>query len=111
MEHTHGLRDIVCDLSTKKACEDRYSDWQAMQQVLLAYRVALRGDAPRYRKESSVFAQLVGYIAGDRESLDNKDGTASAAPFTKRILAAIDRVIVGGAAGYNLYTPSGEKEA
>lgn len=101
--HSHWEGGPPCDLSTKKACDDRLADWAAMQQVLLAYRIVMDGRAKAYTKDKSLVGQLVLYIAGLKESLDNKDGTPSEAASTKRIVAAVARVVAGDLPGYNLY--------
>jgi len=88
------------------ASANHYADWQAMQQVILAYNVVVGGRAGSYKKEQSLFAQLVQLIAGDRESLDNKDGTPSGSAFTQRVLAAIERLKQSDLPEYNLYMPA-----
>ena len=89
--HIHRDGGDTCKLPTKKACDDAYADWQAMQQVRLAAYVIAQNRSGDYRKDKSVFGQLVQLMAGDRESLDNKDGTAASAPFTRRILSALNK--------------------
>lgn len=111
--HTHWEGGPVCDLPTKKACDDRKADWDAMQQVILAYNVVVRGDSARYRREKSVLGQLVRYITGEQEDIMNDDGNPSQAPGVLRLRAAIERVKAGDLPVYTLYTPSTgqEKEA
>lgn len=103
--HTHWEGGPVCDLPTKKACDDRKQDWDAMQQVILAFNIVQRGDIRSYRKEKSVFAQLVRYIAGEQGDIMNDDGNASQAPWVLRLRAAIERVKAGDLPSYNLYEP------
>lgn len=100
--HSHYEGGPPCDLSTKKACDERFADWQAMQQVLLAYLIVSEGRAKQYKKDDTQFGQLVQYIAGERESITNADGNASEAPWVKRLMAAIERVIAGDLPVYNL---------
>ena len=110
--HTHREGGPVCDLPTKKACDERFQDWQAMQQVILAYNIAARGETKPYRKDKSLFGQLIRYIAGEQGDIMNDDGNSSQAPFTIRVRGAIERVIAGDLPGCNLYEPtSGQKEA
>lgn len=106
MAHSHWEGGPPCDLSTKKACEDRYADWQAMQQVLLAYNAVIGGRGADYKKESSQFAQLVQWLAGDREDIMNEDGNPSQAPWVVRLRAAVERVRSGDLPGYTMYTPA-----
>lgn len=96
-----------CDLSTKKACEERFADWQAMQQVILAHNVVARAQgAPVRRDGNSVFDQLVLVIAGQRATITNGDGVQSEAAFTRRILAALERYRAEGPGpGRHLYQP------
>jgi hypothetical protein len=104
--HTHRDGGPVCDLPTKKACEDRKAAWDAMQQVILAYNIALRGETKPYRREKTALAQLVRYIAGEQEDIMNDDGNASQAPWVLRLRAAIERFKAGDLPEYNLYEPS-----
>lgn len=90
-----------CDLHTKKACEDRYADWQAMQQVLLAYSIALRGNR---LKEDNVLSQLVDVIGGHKEYITTKEGNPNATTWVARLYAAMERVKSGELPGYTLYT-------
>lgn len=86
-----------------KACDDRYADWQAMQQVIAAYNVVVSNRWKAYRKEKSAFAQLVLWLAGDRTDIMNDDGNPSQAPWVIRLRAAIRRVIAGEVPRYTLY--------
>jgi len=78
-----------------------------MQQVLLAYRIALSGNIKGYRKDKGQFAQLVKVIAGEQADFMNEDGNPSQAAWVVRLRAAIERVKAGDLPSYNLYTPSG----
>jgi|GEM_PF-2630640 len=106
MSHAHWVGGPTCDLPTKRACEDRYADWQAMQQALLAYNIALAGRTKPFRKDNGQLAQLVQFIAGEREFITNADGNPSEAPWVRRMLDAIERVKSGDLQGYNLYMPA-----
>ena len=103
MGHTHQPGGPDSEMRTKKLCDDRYTDWQAMQQVLLAYKLALSGQAKRFRKSKTVFDQLVCYIAGEQEEIVNDDGNPNMNPWVIRLRAAIERVSSGDLPGYNLY--------
>ena len=105
MGHKHQPGGPDCDMATKKACDDRKASWDAMQQVILAYNVVIRGDVRRYRKEKSVVGQLVRYIAGEQEDIMNDDGNPSLAPWVVRLRAAIERVKSGDIPVYCLYEP------
>lgn len=94
-----------------KAADNVYADWQAMQTVLLAYKVAVTG---RRIKEGNHFAQLVDIMLGHREFIVNKDGNPNETAEVARLYAAIERVKAGDLPGYTLYTlPEGpaHKEA
>lgn len=101
--HTHIEGGPACSFRTKKDCEENYADWQAFQQVLLAYRIALSGATKPYRKDKGVMAQLVQYIAGERDEIVNEDGNPSQQPFVRRLRAAIARFKAGDIPAYNLY--------
>lgn len=107
----HKVAHAVCPYGAAnwsdcdKAAKEVYSDWQAMQQVILAYNVAARGDTKRWRKDSGAFAQLVLYIAGEREEMLNDDGNPSQAPWVMRLRAAIERFKAGDLPVYNQVTP------
>lgn len=104
--HTHGEHDLVCDLPSKKACDDRFADWQAMQQVILAARIA-RGDRVAMfsgrRGDKSIIGQLVRVMLDEQADIMNEDGNPSEAPWAKRLRAAMARVRDEGLPGYNLY--------
>jgi hypothetical protein len=76
-----------------------------MQQVILAFNIAIRGETKSYRKEKTQFAQLVRYISGEQDDIMNEDGNRSLAPWVVRLRAAIERVKAGELPGYNLYEP------
>lgn len=106
-QHTHRPEGPVCDLPTKKACDDRYADWQAMQQVQLAYRLATGDRVAAFsgrRGDKTIIGQLVRVLIGEQETLLNADGNPSEAPWSKRLLAAIERVKAGDLPRYTLYT-------
>lgn len=105
MGHKHQDGGPTCDLPTKKACDDRYADWQAMQQVILAYNIAGSGDTRAYRKEKSVLARLVLYISGESHDILNDEGNPNLSPWVVRIRRAIERFAAGDLPGYNLYEP------
>lgn len=90
-----------CDKATTAA----YTDWQAMQQVILAYNVVVGGRAGAFRKEESAFAQLVKLIAGEREDIMNDDGNPSQSVFVIRLRDAIERFKAGDLPVYNLVEP------
>lgn len=89
--HSHWEGGPPCDLPTKKACDDRHADWQAAQQVALAARIAREGRAQAFRKDRGVFAQLVLVMAGEQPTILNGDGNESENPFTRRLLAMVER--------------------
>jgi hypothetical protein len=107
----HKIAHPVCEWAAAnwgdcdKARAVVYADWQAMQQVILAYNVCMTGDTTKYRKEKSQFAGLVQYINGDVEEMLNDDGNPSVAPFVVRLRAAIERFKAGDLPAYNLYQP------
>lgn len=86
-----------------KARDSAYTDWQAMQQVILAYNIVVGGRAQAFRKEKGQLAQLVQFIAGEREDIMNDEGNPSEAAFVIRLRAAIERVKAGDLPAYNLY--------
>lgn len=86
--------------SCDRASAETKADWDAMQQVLLAYVIAAEG---RRIKEDNVFAQLVDLIGGHREFIENKSKNANESVWVKRLLAAIERVKAGNLPAYNLY--------
>lgn len=88
--HTHREGGKPCPL-TRKACDERYAEWQADQQVWLAHRIVQKGDGPRFRKDTTVFGQLVQVMAGERQTITNADGVEAQSAFTQRVLRALDR--------------------
>jgi hypothetical protein len=90
VSHVHREGGPTCDLPTRKACDERYADWQAAQQVRLAALIVARGDAKNFRKDSSVFGQLVQVMGGLRETITNQDGLPSEAPFTRRVMRMLE---------------------
>lgn len=91
----------ACDKLTTPA----YADWQAMQQVILAFNVVVRGDTSRWKKEKGQFGSLVRYISGDSDDMLDDDGNPASSATVMRLRAAIERFKLGDLPGYNLYTP------
>lgn len=96
MSHKHGTADTapVCRFRTKKECDENYADWQAMDQVKLAARVA--ADPARvkaYKRQKDVFSQTVMVLAGERDAVEGD------APFTKRIQRALETYRATGGSG------------
>lgn len=94
----------ACD----KAADNAKADWDAMQQVILAYNLVVRagGETPKeFRKGKGLFEQLVQLIGGAREELVNDDGNPHQGPWPTRIRAAITRFKAGDLPTYNLYEP------
>lgn len=89
--HVHLEGGLTCAYPTKRECDDAYADWQADQQVLLAARIVAGGRGERFRKDSTAFGQLVQVLDGRRETITNGDGVEASAPFTRRLLAALER--------------------
>lgn len=98
-----------------RARDDEFGDWQAMQQVILAYNlVVAAGGVPRWaRGEHGQFAQLIQLIGGEREYLTNIEGNPAVSPWSQRLMAAVERVKAGELPRYNLYEPAlpAEQEA
>lgn len=88
-----------------KARDVGYADWQAMQQVILAYRIVGSGSTKAYRKEKTAFARLIRWVDGQTEDIMNDDGNPSEEPFVNRLRAARARYQAGDLPRYNLYTP------
>jgi hypothetical protein len=80
----------VCHFPTKAACDEAYAKAQAKAQVLLALRILASDRREKtlinLRKETSAFAQLVLFLAGERATIDGK------APFTRRLLDTAARM-------------------
>lgn len=110
----HKVAHATCPLPNWAACDkvrdETYADWQAMQQVLLAYNIVVGDRWKAYRKDKGAFAQLVQFLAGERQDIMNDDGNASQAAWVLRLRAAIERVKAGDLPGYNLYTPASPAE-
>lgn len=91
-----------------KARDDAKADWDAMQQVILAYNIVVReqakGRAEGYR-EKSLFDQLVRYLRGQQADLMNDDGNPHVGPWAMRLRAAIERFKAGDIPVYCLYRP------
>lgn len=92
-----------------KVGDNIYADWQAMQQVLLAYRIVVIGDPKWFRKDEGQFGQLVHVLEGTASDFINDDGNASQAPWVIRLRAAIERVKAGDLPEYNLYAVPGHQ--
>ena len=75
-------------------------DWEAFQQVLLAYRLALTG---KRIKEKGLFPQLIDLILGHRHDLMTDEGNPNESPWAHRLRAAIERFKAGDFPRYNLY--------
>lgn len=90
-DHPAYERAPWCPFRTLKGCDEAYANWQAEQQVALADRIVAEGGAPRYAKAAGVFGQLVQLRAGTRQVILSQDGNPSEAPFTRRLLAAVER--------------------
>jgi hypothetical protein len=91
-----------------KASDNEFADWQAMQQVILAYNTVVKagGETPTaYRKEKGLYAQLVQLIGGTREDLTNDDGNPHEGAWALRLRAAIERFKAGDIPVYCLYRP------
>jgi hypothetical protein len=100
----HKKAHLLCPYPNWSACDkaadDAKADWDAMQQVLLAYRIASEG---RRLKEDNQFANLIDYIGGHVEVILNKEGNPNRSTWVTRLLAAIERFKAGDLPAYNLY--------
>lgn len=107
MRSPHKKAHPACASRTWGDCDkvsaNRYADWQAMQQVILAYRLVVAGKMPAFMKDDSLMGQLVRLIGGKQAAIQNDDGTESRGAWTKRILAAVQRMKDGDLPAYNLY--------
>lgn len=87
MSHTHREGGPVCDLPTKKACDERLNEAYADAQVKLAARVV--GFGPErlryYRLDRTSFGQLVHILSGSQAELEGS------APWTNRLRRALAR--------------------
>ena len=91
INHSHWVGGPPCDLPTKKACDERYYNWQADAQVALAVHLVDIGNADHFRRDNSVFGQLVLVMAGLRETITNGDGVQTENAWGRRILEAVER--------------------
>lgn len=96
MSHKHGTASTapICRFTTKKACDENYAAWQAMDQVKLAAKVA--ADPKRvamYKRQKDVFSQTVLVLAGERDEIEGD------APFTQRIRAAVEAYVAAAGSG------------
>ena len=98
MSHKHYPKDLpgyaaapTCSFRTKAECDDYFADYQAAQQVALAALVVEQGRAQMFRRDNTVFGQLVQVLAGDKDTITAGDGEESRASFTKRVLAMLVR--------------------
>ena len=90
----------ACDTAATNA----YTDWQAMQQVILAFNVVQEG---RRIKEDNFLARLIDYIGGHSRALLTKDGShEDVSAWAMRTHAAIERFKAGDLPAYNLYRPT-----
>lgn len=92
MAHKHWPKDHpqyrfapTCNLM-KKDCDELYVEAQAREQVALAARIVREGRGPRWRKDQTVFGQLIAMLQGERDTISNADGNESEAPFTRRLV-------------------------
>ena len=53
MSHTHGNHTIVCDLPTKKRCDERYARWKQEQKAEYEAKLAERSRVHRESGESA----------------------------------------------------------
>lgn len=95
MSHEH-VPGRPCRFGTLKACDAAYAAFQARSQVELARRVVASGRAGPFRRDMTIFGQLVQVVAGDRETITNEDGLPSRQPFTRRLMAAVDALAQKG---------------
>lgn len=94
MSHSHRP-NTVCSAKSKKACDEKHANWQADQQVILALKVVAQGRSASYKKDDTVFGQLVRVLAGEKPGITNGEGNEASAPFTKRLLASVERYNAG----------------
>jgi hypothetical protein len=73
MSHTHGNHTIVCDLPTKKKCDERYSAWKAAKKLEYEHKVAeamrVKNDLGEmaYQRFIAMEAARIAAILADRE--------------------------------------------
>jgi hypothetical protein len=78
------------------------ADWEAMQTVLLAFKIVLDGATLKHwRRDKTVFGQLVHMIEGSQEQIMTADGNPGKSAEVKRLYAAIERVKAGDLPAYN----------
>jgi len=104
----HGEVHSKCRFKSWAECDDAYAEWQAMQQVLLAYRLLMAQTKLAQTKwwdrgDKTQFRQLMKYIAGEQQDIYNGDGLPAQDAWTKRLKAAINRVVAADLPRYNLY--------
>lgn len=115
----HKLAHPTCEYGATtwsdcdKAVTRAKGDWDAFQQVLLAYRIALREAGQRAQgfKADGLFDQLVQIIRGTRQDFVNEDGNPHMGPWAVKLRAAIDRFKAGDFPAYNLYAIPGLNDA
>jgi len=91
-----------------RAADNAKADWDAMQQVILIHKIALReqetGKAQGF-KDKNLFDQLVRVFRGTQEDLTTDDGNPNVGPWALRLRAAVARYHAGDVPVYNLYQP------
>jgi hypothetical protein len=60
-------------------------------QVELAAQIVLAGRTGDFRRDDTVFGQVVRIVAGQQADFLTKDGIPNRQPFTNRLRAAIER--------------------
>jgi hypothetical protein len=107
----HKVAHATCEYGASnwaqcdRARDMAYQDWQAMQQVILAYNIVRKGHALSFKKAGGLFAQLVLFIAGERDDLTDADGNPAVTLWAMRTRDAIERFKSGDLPVYNLYEP------
>lgn len=88
-----------------KIADDRYADWQAMQTVLLAWKVLRSGETAKIKrmKAEGQFGALMRYMLGEAEDIMNDEGNPNESPIANRLRAAVNRALAGDYPNYNLY--------
>lgn len=88
-----------------RVADDRYQDWQAMQQVLLAFMILRSGEEAKIKrmKRDGQFGALLRYMAEDAPDILNDEGNPAATPWANRLRAACARAVAGDLPNYNLY--------
>lgn len=93
MSHTHD-GEHPCSQPSVKACNAAYTQWQAWSQVLLAARVIehMTPDTrARWRRDDTIFGQLVKVMDGQQADVMNEDGNPSQSAFVIRLREALER--------------------